>query len=435
MLRISDSKQTEMELVVLEDLVPENHLLRKIDKYIDFTFVREKLSPFYCKDNGRPAFDPVMLFKIYLLGFMYGVRSERQLIREIQVNLAYRWFLGLKITDSVPHHSTLSQNRLRRFQDSNIFQDLFDETVLLALRKHLVTGEILYTDSTHLKANANKKKFDRKDVKGTAKGYLEELEEDINTDRLSHGKKELKEKSKDPKLKNTRVSTTDPDSGYMCRYFKEEGFAYLDHRTVDGKHNIITDVHVTPGNVHDSIPYIERLDRQINRFGFDIKAVGLDAGYNTVAVCHGLKKRAIYGALAYKAPSSDKNKIRKKYFVYDEVNDNYICPNGKKLTYRTTRREGYKEYSSDPKICINCQHLNKRTQEKNHRRIITRHIWEKDKIEMDSNRLTKEGKKIYKRRKETVERSFADAKQLHGYRYGVNTFFVLLFINFLIKFH
>lgn len=418
MLRISDSKQTEMELVVLEDLVPENHLLRKIDKYIDFTFVREKLSPFYCKDNGRPAFDPVLLFKIYLLGFMYGVRSERQLIREIQVNLAYRWFLGLKITDSVPHHSTLSQNRLRRFQDSNIFQDLFDETVLLALQKHLVTGEILYTDSTHLKANANKKKFNRKDVEGTAKGYLEELEEDINKDRLSHGKKELKEKSKDPKLKNTKISTTDPDSGYMCRDFKEEGFAYLDHRTVDGKHNIITDVHVTPGNVHDSIPYIERLDRQINRFGFDVKAVGLDAGYNTVAVCHGLKKREIYGTLAYKAPSSDKNKIRKKYFVYDEVNDNYICPNGQKLTYRTTRREGYKEYSSDPKICINCPYLNKCTQEKNHRRIITRHIWEKDKIEMDSNRLSEEGKKIYKRRKETVERSFADAKQLHGYRYA-----------------
>lgn len=418
MLRIPDSKQTEMELVVLEDLVPENHLLRKIDKYIDFTFVREKLSPFYCKDNGRPAFDPVMLFKIYLLGFMYGIRSERQLIREIQVNLAYRWFLGLNITDPVPHHSTLSQNRNRRFQDSNIFQDLFDETVLLALRKHLVTGEILYTDSTHLKANANKKNFNRKDVEGTAKGYLEELEEDINKDRLSHGKKELKEKSKEPKLKNTRVSTTDPDSGYMCRDFKEEGFAYLDHRTVDSKHNIITDVHVTPGNVHDSIPYIERLDRQINRFGFDVKAVGLDAGYNTVAVCHGLKERDIYGVLAYKAPSSDKNKIRKKYFEYDEVNDSYICPNGQELPYRTTRREGYKEYASDPKICINCPYLNKCTHEKNHRRIITRHIWEKDKIEMDSNRLTEEGKKIYKRRKETVERSFADAKQLHGYRYA-----------------
>ena len=76
MLRIPDSKQTEMELVVLEDLIPEKHLLRKIEKYIDFTFVREKLSPFYCKDNGRPAFDPVMLFKIYLLGLWYTIRSS-----------------------------------------------------------------------------------------------------------------------------------------------------------------------------------------------------------------------------------------------------------------------------------------------------------------------------------------------------------------------
>ena len=204
----------------------------------------------------------------------------------------------------------------------------------------------------------------------------------------------------------------------MCRDFKEEGFAYLDHRTVDSKYNIITDVHVTPGNVHDSIPYIERLDRQINRFGFDVKAVGLDAGYNTVAVCHGLKQRDIYGALAYKAPSSDKNHLRKKLFTYDSKRDIYICPEGEILTYQNTGRTGYQEYVSNPRICSKCPKLSICTKDKNNRKLIARHVWEEDKIKMDSNRLSDEGKRIYKRRKETVERSFADAKQLHGYRYA-----------------
>lgn len=418
MLRKQESKQAEIEMVILEDLVPENHLLRKISKYIDFNFVRERLSPFYCDNNGRPPVDPVVLFKIYFLGFLYGIRSERQLMREIEVNLAYRWFLGYKINEPVPHHSTLSFNRLHRFQASDVFRELFDETVFLALRKKLVTGEILYTDSTHLKANANKKKFEKKDVEGTAKHYLDELEEDVNKDRLRHGKKELKDKPKEPEIKEKRVSTTDPDSGYMCRDFKEEGFAYLDHRTVDGRHNIITDVHVTPGNVHDSIPYIERLDHQINRFGFDVKAVGLDAGYNTVAVCHGLKKRNIYGVLAYKAPSSDRDHIRKKLFEYDSEQDIYICAEGYRLKYQNTGRDGYQQFVSDPEICSKCPRLSECTKERNHRKLIARHVWEEDKMEMDKNRLTKEGKKIYKRRKETVERSFADAKQLHGYRYA-----------------
>lgn len=418
MLRDNNDRQTEFEMVCIETLVPDNHLLRKINRYTDFKVVRDKLKSFYCENNGRPAIDPVVLFKIYLLGFLYGIRSERQLMRDIEVNLAYRWFLGYKITDSVPHHSTLSLNRIKRFQNSNVFQELFDETVFMAIRKNLVVGEILYTDSTHLKANANKKKFVRQDVEGTARSYLEELEEAINTDRQEHGKKDMKEKSDEIDMKNTRVSTTDPESGFLVRDGKEECFAYLDHRTVDGQHNIITDVHVTPGNLHDSIPYISRLDLQIDKFNFNVKAVGLDAGYNTAALCHELVKRDIFGAIGYRAPSSNKDYFRKKHFKYDKTTDCYTCPNKQKLVYRTTRRDGYREYVSDSKICTNCELLGKCTASRQRQKILSRHVWEDDKNIINQNRLTEHGKKIYQRRKETVERSFADAKQLHGYRYA-----------------
>lgn len=418
MLKENKYQQSEIEMVIIDDLVPENHLLRIIDKFIDFKPVQSKLSPFYCKDNGRPAIDPVVLFKIYLIGYLFGIRSDRQLMREIEVNLAYRWFLGYKITDKIPHHSTLSSNRRRRFQNSKIFEEIFDDTVFLAKDKNLIDGKILYTDSTHLKANANKKKFTRQEVAGTAKSYMDELELAVDYDRESHGKKELKDNDNEPPKKEARVSTTDPDSGFLMREGKEETFAYLDHRTVDGKFNIITDVHVTAANIHDSIPYIGRLDRQIERFGFNVKSVGLDAGYNTVAVCHELVKRNIFGVLAYKRPSTNKLFIRKKEFSYDKENDVYVCPGQQHLIYKTTQRNGYRVYASNPKVCSNCKFLKQCNNNKQKCRVISRHVWEEDKIKIASNRLTSYGREIYKRRKETIERSFADAKQLHGYRYA-----------------
>jgi transposase len=119
MLRPNREKQQSYEFVSIEDLVPGDHLLRKIDKYIDFSFIDEKVRPLYCADNGRPAIDPVILFKMIFLGYFYGIRSERQLEREIQTNLAYRWFLGLGLTDKVPDHTTISWNRRTRFKDTN----------------------------------------------------------------------------------------------------------------------------------------------------------------------------------------------------------------------------------------------------------------------------------------------------------------------------
>ena len=162
MLKEPSPQQHELEMVSLESLVPDNHLLRNIDQYIDFEFIRDRVRHLYCSNNGRPALDPVVLFKMLFLGYLFGIRSERQLVREIQVNVAYRWFLRFNLTDKIPDASTLSQNRRRRFQDSSIYQEIFDEIVLQAMGYDLVGGEVLYTDSTHLKANANKNKYDLK---------------------------------------------------------------------------------------------------------------------------------------------------------------------------------------------------------------------------------------------------------------------------------
>ena len=418
MLKRQSEQQSRMEVVVLGDLVPANHLLRKIDKAIDFNFIHDKVKHLYCEDNGRPAIEPVVLFKMLFIGYLFGIRSEQRLVQEIEVNVAYRWFLGFSLTDKIPHASTFSQNRRRRFNESDVYQEIFDEIVLQAMRRKMVAGKRLYSDSTHLKANANKGRYDRATALKTVRDYIEELDQDVAEDRRRHGKKSLRQADAEPETKAIKVSTTDPDSGYMVRDGKPNGFFYLDHRTVDGDCGIITDSFVTPGNVHDSQPYLSRLDRQRNRFGFKCEAVGLDAGYFTPHICKGLVERDIYGVIGYSRPTHRMGYLRKKDFVYDETSDCYLCPQNQILRYRTTTREGYREYVSEPSICRSCELLPQCTVSKSCQKLITRHVWQDYKEIINEHRYEDRGKAIYKRRKETVERSFADAKEMHGHRYA-----------------
>jgi transposase len=418
MLKNLAAQQQELEWVSIEALVPEKHLLRKVDGAVDFSFIRERVKHLYCEDNGRPALDPVVLFKLLLLGYLYGVRSERQLMREVEVNVAYRWFLGLKLCDKVPDASTLSQNRRRRFSESTIYQEIFDEIVLLAAKNGLASGTVLYTDSTHLKANANKNKFDLAEVAVKPPEYLAALDAAVDEDRAAHGKGPLKARAAQAETKEIKVSRTDKGSGYMVRDGKPKGFFYLDHRTVDGRHAIITDTHVTPANVHDSVPYLGRLDRQRERFGFTVRAVGVDAGYATAAITQGLEQRNIYGVIGYRTPTHRDGYFYKREYRYKEKLDVYICPNGQLLNYRTTNREGYRQYHSDPAQCAGCPLRQRCISSANATKVVTRHVWESSKEAIDQHRLNRVGKRIYKRRKETVERSFADAKQLHGHRYA-----------------
>lgn len=418
MLKEPEIPQQEMELVTIESLVPADHLLRKIDRAIDLEFIRERVRHLYCEDNGRPALDPVVLFKLLFIGYLFGVRSERQLMREVQCNAAYRWYLRLKLTDKVPDASTLSQNRRRRFRDSDVYQKLFDEIVELAMKRGLVEGKVLYSDATHLKANANKNKFDVVRVEVKPQQYLAQLEQAIEEDRAAEGKRELKPKASAPATKEIKQSRTDKDAGYMVREGKPKGFFYLDHRTVDAKHAIITDTHATPATVHDSVPYLGRLDRQRERFGFPVNAVGLDAGYATTAIAKGLEERGIYGVTGYRRPNCGEGLFAKRKFQYDVERDVYVCPNQQLLVYRTTNREGYRQYHSEAAQCRECPLRAQCTRSRNMVKVVTRHVWQSARDRVDAHRLEPRGKKIYKRRKETVERSFADAKQLHGHRYA-----------------
>lgn len=199
MLRTTEpERQGRMEMVYLEQLVRPDHLLRKIQKHIDFSFILEKVKDLYSPDNGRPSLDPVVLFKMLFIGYLFGIRSERRLVQEVADNLAYRWFLGLGLNDPIPSASTIWQNRARRWKDGKLCQEIFDEIVLQCIKHGLVDGTVLFSDATEIKANANKGKFTVQQVQQSTRSYLEELDRAVQEDRRAHGKAALRETEEEP---------------------------------------------------------------------------------------------------------------------------------------------------------------------------------------------------------------------------------------------
>ncbi|MBQ8891255.1 MAG: IS1182 family transposase [Bacilli bacterium] len=402
MISINRNIQSEILITTMEELVPQESLFRKIDKYIDFTFIYEKVEHLYSKDNGRPSIDPVILFKLVFIQTIDGIKSMRKTCEKIKVDAEYRWFLGIPFGNETPHFSTFSKNYERRFKDSKIFEEIFIEIVNQAIKYKLVDGKILYTDSTHKKANANKNKYEDK-IEIVAKKRREWLEEEINEERRKQGKKEFEYKE-EYEEKHTKESTTDKESGYYHRDNKEKGFMYLDHRTVDHKANIIVDAHVTKGNVHDSLPYTDRLDYIETTYNFKIEKVAIDSGYDTLDIKKYLHDKNIFGVIGYRRYGTKESREEKRKYYYLKDIDVYVeKETGEILQYfGKIDRNGYKTYTNIEKD-----------------KKISRHIKQDLNDKFIKNRLSEEGKKLYKFRKEKVERSFADSKQNHGYRYAM----------------
>ena len=389
----------EIILMTLSEIVPKDHFLRKVDKAIDFKFIYDLTEKYYSHTTGRNSLDPVVLFKLVFLKDFYGIKSMRETIKRIETDAAFRWFLGIPFTKPVPHYSTFSQNYIRRFQGTDVFEQIFINIVNQAIEKKLVGGNEFFTDSTHIKANANKKKF-KVEVTTKIKKRKLDLEKEINEERNKKGKKPFEYKEEQV-VKKQKINTTDPDSGYYHRDHKEEGFMYLDHRTVDGKNNIIIDCHITPGNTHDSEPYIDRLNQIEKNFGLIANKVALDSGYYSLDILKQLDKRGVFSVIGYRRFSKAKDT---KYYKYIQEKDIFVdIRTGEIFEYKNIDRNGYKEYRSAD-----------RTEKKKIRRHINAQHYDLARI----RRLSKEGKILYKRRKQTIERSFADSKQNHGYRYA-----------------
>lgn len=408
----------QVQMLCIEDMVPKNHLLRDIDRAISFDFIYEEVEELYCLDNGRPSIDPVVLFKIILIQLLFGIRSMRQTIREIEVNMAYRWFLGYGMTEKIPHFSTFGKNYERRFAGSDIFEKIFEYILLEAVHCGFVDAREIFDDATHIKASANKKKAINEAVKIRAKHYHNELMEEINRDREAHGKKPFADKDDDntpPPTKEVKVSVTDPESGLFHKGEHEKMFAYTAHVVCD-KHCFILGCDVSAGNVHDSVMF-DGLYRNVLAKFPEIEAVALDSAYKTPWIMKQIFDSGRKAVTPRKGPMTKKGFFKKYEYVYDEYYDCIICPENQVLRYSTTNRDGYREYKSDPKICRNCPSRHKCTESKSFQKVVPRHVWA-DYMELAEDvRLSPQGKEIYQKRKETIERVFADAKEKHFMRY------------------
>lgn len=406
--------RSQFEMYSLEDLVPEDHLLRKVDKVFDLSFVYELVENKYSLDNGRPSIDPVVLIKIVLIQHLFGIKSMRQTIKEIETNFAYKWYLGLGINDKVPHFSTFGKNYSRRFYDNEIFEEIFSRILKIAIDNNFVDNTSLFIDSTHIKANANKKKFTKQEIQKTARHYEQELIDDINLIRKSEGKKPLKPR-KEEKLKEIKISNSDPDAGYYVKSEREKQFAYSAHTCCD-KFGYIVDFHLTSGNLHDSTQLVPMIDRLESKHLLP-RYVAVDSGYKTPHNAKYLLEKEIIPAMPYKRPMGPKDLMNKNEFIYDECYDCYICPNDQMLNYQRTDSDGYRLYTSNPNECRNCPLLKKCTKNKEQKKIVTRHIWQKYLDIVDDLRFIDSIKAIYKLRSQTIERRFADAKEQHGLRW------------------
>lgn len=323
-------------------------------------------SPYYSEKNGKPSIDPVIIVKQLLIGFLYNINSERRLEEECKYNVAYRWFLGLRFDESIPDHSTISQLRRRKFNDADLFKKLFARVLKLCVEAGLVSGKLLLTDSTHVKANASKSSKYTALVERETQEYFKRLDTYEAEERKRLGMPEIERNLPENKITEQTKSASDPDAGWLCRPNKPDGFHYLAHQTIDSENGIIIDVDVTAGNTPDNMPYIEQIGRSIDalsEMNIKTEAVCADASYDTALIHKDLDKYRVDVYMPKKEVADNlKTEFKKKEFTYNSEADTFTCPAGETLTFKCLQRSEsgvFREYRSDTKVCKGCPNREK----------------------------------------------------------------------------
>jgi transposase len=312
----------------LADQVPENHLLRLIEKHISFAFVREKLKQSY-SDTGRPSIDPELLLRILLIGYLYGITSERKLVEELRMHLAWRWFTGLGFDQEIPHHSTFSKNRHGRFQESKLFEQLFEEIVRQCVDVGLVQGDDLSVDGSFVEANASKESriareqlAEAAQVNQTVRQYLVELEQQNPTDEPVHEQK--------------LVSTTDPDATYATKGGTPARLGYYDNYLVDNHSCVIVGVQATAARMsQETVAAQDMIARFAEWQGRVPESVVADATYGNGEFLQWLMERGITPYMRTRDSALRKNNplYGPERFTYLPESNRYLCPAGEQLNY------------------------------------------------------------------------------------------------------
>jgi len=345
----------------LEDHVPQDHLLRSIDRFVDLGGIREHLRPYY-SEMGRPSIDPELMIRMLIIGYCMGIRSERRLCDEVHLNLAYRWFCRIGLDGAVPDHSTFSKNRHGRFRDSDLLRELFEMTVARCMEEGLVGGDGFATDASLIKADANKQRsaegwreVDWEGMAATRRSVREYL--DTLDDAAWGAATEVQ-----PKF----VSKSDPAAQWTGAHKGHAFFAYATNYLIDLDHAVIIDVEASRAIRQAEVGATRTMiDRVKDRFGLYPQRLAADSAYGSAEMLNWLVNER---GIEPHVPVFDKSErtdgtFSRSDFTYDRQADAYSCPAGKQLRqrqklYRTPRplvdEDGMMRYRASKLDCEPC---------------------------------------------------------------------------------
>jgi transposase len=349
----------------LDDVVPPDHLVRRIDGVLDLGWVHKELAPYY-SHTGRPSIDPELMIRMLIVGYVFAIRSERELCAQVQVNLAYRWFCGLSIEDPIPNHSCFSRARHERFRESKVLRRVFEQVVATCIAAGLVGGEAFSIDASLIRANVDKKKRTAGDqpmdwppaekASRAVRDYLAALDAACSDENGRDGRDSGSSSgggAKPPK----QVSLTDPQAAWVARKGVDPFFAYDANYLIDNKFGIILDAEGTRANRTEEMAVTETMVERVER-RFDLRPERLagDTAYGAARLLKWLWDRGI----SPHVPVWDKSKqtggrFTKEDFVFDRERNVYICPAGATLTHSGIVDQGrilpYRAHKNDCSIC------------------------------------------------------------------------------------
>ena len=406
----------------LSKRVPEDHFLRKVANVVNLRFVRKLVKPYY-SHTGQPSIDPVVLFKMMLIGYFYGITSERRLAEELSLNIAFMWYLGYDLDEPTPNHSVISKARARYGKE--VFEQFFQRVLGFCVEADLVGGEKVFVDSTLIKANASLKSIvprqDLLEPKFSPREYVERVfsENPVEEDPPQQGPKETEASKRNRRGEANKglISTTDPDASVYQRPGIPYQLAYKEHVAVDSKARVITSVKVTPAAVADHRVLPDLIEGQ----PIKPEEVCADKVYGVVDTYAHLFDKGILPSIPRRSTAGWRytGGFPTDHFIYDKGRDVYLCPGNKVLKRRGHNNRWHRtEYQAEEGVCQQCELMSRCTVSKVGRSVIR--YDRQEALDFALTHLkTEKAKATIKQRKTYPEPIFAEAKNSHGLRQAI----------------
>jgi IS5 family transposase len=400
----------------LTDFIPQDHLLRRVNRALKLSWVADEVRDAYCPDNGAPSVDPEVVIRLLIVGFLFNIIHIRELLREVQVNIAMRWFVGYGLDQDLPDHSSLSKIADRWGEER--FKRIYQRVVKACVDAGLVDGSKVHIDATLIRANVSWESLKAVPTEG-ANPVAGKPASEGDDDRPA-GQRKSGRPRKPPKVK--KQSTTDPEATLATSsHNRRLEPCYKQHTAVDDKHGVITDVAVTTGEANEGEQLLAQLDRVAANTGVKVERVTADAGYAHSVNYQQLEQRGVDAIIPPQSENRHPGNLPIRRFKYDGRHQYVRCPRGRRLHFSHETVKG-RIYSSRVRDCRNCQLRQHCLPARSTKRIILiSHGYE---ALLRARRRKARGwdaetREMYNRHRWRAEGKHGEAKERHGLRRAV----------------